>query len=83
MSQLRHVVELLARALADEPQHVKTPEVEHRGTTSIELFAAAPDVGKIVGRQGRTIAAIRTLTTVAAEREGKKITLEVRASTLE
>ena len=76
MSNLRDVVELVARALADEPQKVSVTETEHRGTTLLEVVAAPPDVGKMIGRQGRTIAAMRTLVGAAAERQGKKVTLE-------
>jgi uncharacterized protein len=80
VSHLRDVVEIVARALADEPQRVSVTEVEHRGTTLIEMVVAPPDVGKLIGRQGRTIAAIRTLVGAAAEREGRKVALEVRDS---
>jgi len=78
VSQLRELVEIIARALADEPQHVRVSEVEHRGTTLVEIHAAPRDVGKMIGRQGRTIAAMRTLAGVAAERVKKRVTLEVR-----
>lgn len=78
MSELKNVADVLARALADEPQAVSVTESEHRGTTVIEVFVAPGDVGKMVGRQGRTIAALRTLVSATAERLGKKATLEVR-----
>jgi predicted RNA-binding protein YlqC (UPF0109 family) len=80
VSHLKDVVEVIGRALADEPQAVKVTETEHRGLTLIELFVAAGDAGKIIGRQGRTIAAIRTLLAATAERDGKKATLEIRDS---
>lgn len=78
MSQLRELVEVIARALADEPQKVRVSEVEHRDATLVEVYAAPRDVGKMIGRQGRTIAAMRTLVGVAADRERKRVTLEVR-----
>jgi uncharacterized protein len=78
VSQLRDVVEIVARALADEPQRVVVTEVEHGGTILIEVAAAPPDVGKIIGRQGRTIASMRTLVAAAAERGGKKVAVEIR-----
>jgi predicted RNA-binding protein YlqC (UPF0109 family) len=80
VSHLRDVVEIVVRALADEPQKVSVTEVEHRGTTLIEVVVAPPDVGKMIGRQGRTIAAMRTLVAAAAERGGTKVALEVRDS---
>jgi predicted RNA-binding protein YlqC (UPF0109 family) len=80
VSHLREVVEIVVRALADEPQKVSVTEVDHRGTTLIEVVVAPPDVGKMIGRQGRTIAAMRTLVAAAAERGGGKVALEIRDS---
>ena len=81
MSEVCDLVEILARALADEPQKVRVSEVQHRGATLIEVHAAPRDIGKMIGRQGRTIAAMRTLVGVAADREKKRVTLEVRDAT--
>jgi predicted RNA-binding protein YlqC (UPF0109 family) len=80
VSVLRDLVETTARGLADNPQRVRVTEVELRGMTLIEVTVAPSDVGKLIGRQGRTIAAMRTLATIAADRLGKKITVEVRDS---
>lgn len=78
MSQIRELVEVLARALADEPEKVRVSEVQHRGATLVEVFAAPRDIGKMIGRQGRTIAAMRTLVGVAADRQNSRVTLEIR-----
>jgi predicted RNA-binding protein YlqC (UPF0109 family) len=78
MSGVRDVVEVLARALADRPEEVRVTESQHRTTTLIELFVAPVDVGRIIGKQGRTAAALRTLAATAGEKEGKTITLEIR-----
>lgn len=80
MSSVRDLIEIAARALADDPQRVTVTETEHRGSTLIEVTVAPSDAGKLIGRQGRTIAAMRTLAGIAGERLGKKITLEVRDS---
>ncbi|HKT81430.1 MAG TPA: KH domain-containing protein [Vicinamibacterales bacterium] len=72
------VVELLAKALTDRPADVQVRESQHKGTTLIELFVGAGEQGRIIGRQGRTIAALRTLAAAAAERDGKTITVELR-----
>lgn len=72
------VVELLARALTDRPDQVRVVESQHRATTLIELFVAPGDLGKVIGKQGRTAAALRTLAATAGERTGKTITLEIR-----
>ena len=77
-SSVREVIETIARALADSPQRVAVTETEHHGTTLIEVTVAQPDIGKLIGRQGRTIAAMRTLASVTGEKLGKKVTLEVR-----
>ena len=78
MSQICELVEVLARALADEPEKVRMSEVQHRGATLVEVFAAPRDIGKMIGRQGRTIAAMRTLVGVAADRQNSRVTLEIR-----
>ena len=78
MTAVRDVIETVAKALADTPQRVSVTETEHRGTTLIEVTVASPDVGKLIGRQGRTIQAMRTIATMAGERAGLKVTLEVR-----
>jgi uncharacterized protein len=78
VSAVRDVIDTVARALADNPQNVTVTEVEQRGTTLIEIAVAPPDAGKLIGRQGRTIAAMRTLATATGERLGKNVTLEVR-----
>ena len=78
MSAVRDVIETVVKALADTPQRVEVTESEHRGMTLIEVTVAPPDVGKLIGRQGRTIQAMRTLASVTGEKLGKKVTLEVR-----
>ncbi len=76
MSQLKDLVDVMTRVLADQPEQVTITEAEHSGTTVIDVFLASGDLGRVIGRQGRTAAALRTLVDVAAEREGRKTTLE-------
>ena len=78
MSRARDVVEVLARALTDRRDEVHVVESQHRGTTLIELFVASGELGRVIGKQGRTAAALRTLAAAAAEREGTQVTLEIR-----
>jgi len=78
MSAAREVVEVVARALTDQPDDVHVVESDHRTTRLVELFVAPGDLGKIIGRQGRTAAALRTLAATAGEREGTPVTLEIR-----
>jgi uncharacterized protein len=77
-SAVRAVVEVLARALTDRPDDVRVTETQHRGTTLVELYVAPGELGRIIGRQGRTAAALRTLASAAGEKEGKTVTLEIR-----
>ena len=79
---VRAVVELLAKVLTDQPDAVRVTESQHRHKTLIELFVSPADLGKVIGRQGRTAAALRTLAATAGEREGKDVTLEIRESRL-
>jgi uncharacterized protein len=75
---LRAVVEVIARALVDHPDAVRVTEQERRGMTVLELNTAPGDMGKIIGRQGRTAAALRMLVAVTAERHGKRAQLDIR-----
>lgn len=75
---LRAVVEVIARALVDRPDQVHVTESERRGMTVLELTTAPGDLGKIIGRQGRTAAALRTLVALTAERHGKRASLDIR-----
>lgn len=75
---LGRLVEVLVRALTDRPDEVRVDVSEHRGVTLVELFVGAGETGRVIGRQGRTIAALRTLAAAAGEAQGRKVTLEVR-----
>ena len=77
-SGVRAVVEVLARALTDRPDDVRVTESQHKNTTLVALYVAPGDLGKVIGKQGRTAAALRTLASTAGEREGKTVTLEIR-----
>ncbi len=75
---IRKVVEVIVRALVDQPDSVRVTESERRGTTVFSLTTAPGDMGKIIGRQGRTAAALRTLVAVTAEKHGKRVQLDIR-----
>ena len=78
MSRARDVVEVIAKALADKPDAVRVTEREARGQTFVELAMAPGDLGRVIGRQGRTANAVRTLVTLAAELDGTKATVDFR-----
>jgi len=75
---LRSVVEVIARALVDHPEAVKVTDAQRRGMTVLELTTAPGDMGKIIGRQGRTAAALRTLVALTAEKQGVRAQLDIR-----
>ena len=77
---MKELLELIAKALVDKPEEVVVSEVVGEQTTVLELRVAPDDLGKVIGRQGRTAAALRTLASTAGEREGKTVTLEIRES---
>jgi predicted RNA-binding protein YlqC (UPF0109 family) len=75
---MRAVVEVLVKTLVDRPEAVKVTESSRRGMTVVELSTAPEDMGKIIGRQGRTAAALRTLVGLTAERHGIRAQLDIR-----
>jgi predicted RNA-binding protein YlqC (UPF0109 family) len=75
---VRAVVEVIARALTDRPDEVHVTESPHKGGTLIELYVGPGEIGRVIGKQGRTAAALRTLAASAGEKEGKTVTLEIR-----
>jgi uncharacterized protein len=78
VSRARDVVEVVARALADKPEAVTVTEREGSGQSVVELTMAPGDLGRVIGRQGRTAQALRTLASAAAELEGIKATVDFR-----
>jgi uncharacterized protein len=78
VNPVRAVVEVVVRALVDHPEAVKVHESSRRGMMVLELKTAPGDMGKIIGRQGRTAAALRTLVAVTAERHGVRAQLDIR-----
>lgn len=72
------VVIAAAKALVEHPSEVQVSETVHRGVTVLELTVAPADVGRVVGRHGRTADALRTLVAATAHHHGVKATLEIR-----
>ena len=75
---LAALVTVIGRALADEPELVHATEAQHRGVAVVELFMAPGDIGRVIGRQGRTAQAVRGLVSLAAEKTGAKAQVEFR-----
>jgi predicted RNA-binding protein YlqC (UPF0109 family) len=76
VSRARDVVELIARTLAARPDVVQVTESDRRGQTVIELTMAPGELGRMIGRQGRTAAAVRTLAVAAGELEGLRVVVD-------
>lgn len=74
---MRELVEDIAKALVDSPEHVTVTEVEGEQTTVLELRVAQPDLGKVIGKQGRTARAIRTILGAAGMKLHKRFVLEI------
>lgn len=74
---MRELVEFLARSLVEEPDQVKVTELRREGATVLELQVAPNDLGKVIGRQGRTARAIRTLLAAASSRGGRRFILDI------
>jgi uncharacterized protein len=77
VGQLEELVLVLARSLVDEPDKVEISGTETDSRVDLELRVAQDDMGKIIGRQGRTIRAIRTVAKAASVKLGKRVTVEV------
>jgi uncharacterized protein len=77
VAQLEELVLILARALVDEPDAVEVLGTEIDSRVDLELRVAPDDMGKIIGRQGRTIRAIRTVAKAASVKLGKRVSVEV------
>ena len=77
---LKTLVEYIARSLVDNPDHVDVNEIEGEKTTILELRVDEDDLGKIIGRHGRTAKAMRTVINAAATKEQKRAVLEILES---
>jgi len=78
VSRARDVAETVTRALVDRPEAVRVTESERRDGAVIDVAVAGDDLGRVIGRQGRTATAIRTLVAAAAERDGMRVSVEFR-----
>jgi uncharacterized protein len=74
---MKELVEILAKALVDQPDKVVVNIIEKDKSTLIELQVAPEDMGKVIGKQGRIAKAIRAVVKVAATRQKKKVIVEI------
>ncbi|MCL2761337.1 MAG: KH domain-containing protein [Desulfuromonadales bacterium] len=74
---MRQLVETIAKALVDDPTQVQTTEEMEEETIVIKLTVAKEDMGRIIGKEGRTAKAIRTLLNAVATKDSKKAILKI------
>lgn len=77
MSELRDLIEYVSKSLVDMPDKVEVNEVEGEQTTVIELKVDKSDLGKVIGKQGRTARALRTILNAASTKLKKRSVLEI------
>ena len=77
MDDLKALIELIAKALVDKPDEVSVRETDGEQTTIIELRVAQDDLGKVIGKQGRTARSMRTILNAAGTKLGKRCVLEI------
>ena len=74
---MRELVEIMAKALVDNPDQLEVSEITGSDTLVIELRPAREDIGKIIGKKGRNVQAMRTLLNAAAGKLRKRVVLEI------
>ncbi len=74
---MKELIEYIAKALVDKPTDVSVRETEGEKTTIIELRVAQEDLGKVIGKQGKTARAMRTILNAAGTKLGKRCVLEI------
>lgn len=74
---LKDLIEYVAKALVDHPEQVKVSEIEGEKTSLIELSVAREDLGKVIGKQGKTAKAIRVILAAASAKLNKRAELEI------
>ncbi len=74
---MKELLELIAKALVDNPNEVSVSAVSGSQTTILELRVAKEDLGKVIGKQGRLAGAIRTILEAAGTKLGKRVHLEI------
>jgi len=74
---MKELLELIAKSLVDRPEDVEVTEVEGEQTTVLELRVAREDLGKVIGKQGRTARSIRTILASAGMKFKKRVVFEI------
>ena len=75
---MKEVVEVVARALVNEPEKVVVTQTEQKDSIVVELHVAPEDMGRVIGKSGRIASAIRNVVKAASSTEGKKVIVDIR-----
>ena len=74
---MKDLIEFIVKALVDDPSAIEVEEVEAENSITYKLRSAKSDIGKVIGKRGRTASAIRIIMTAVSARQGKKAVLEI------
>jgi hypothetical protein len=74
---MKELIHFIAKALVDDPELVSVDEIEGNQTSVLELKVAKADLGKVIGKQGRTARALRTVLSAASAKQKKRTVLEI------
>ena len=74
---MKELIEYIAKSLVDKPEDVSVKETEGERTTILELRVSPDDLGKVIGKQGRTARSMRTILNAAGTKVGKRCMLEI------
>ena len=74
---MKELVETLCKSLVDNPEQVRVTQVDGEQTTILELRVAQTDLGKVIGKQGRTARALRTILSAAGMKQRRRFNLEI------
>jgi predicted RNA-binding protein YlqC (UPF0109 family) len=74
---MRETIEMIVKALVDDADAVDVREIERNGMTRIEIRVAQPDMGKVIGKQGRTVRALRSLVYAAGVKQHRRFALDI------
>ena len=77
MNELKELIEYIVKALVDNPEKVEVKEIAGEKSIIYELKVGEGDLGKVIGKEGRTARAVRTIITAAAMKQGKRTVLEI------
>ena len=74
---MKEIIERIAQALVDQPDHVMVTEIVGKHTSILELKVDRTDIGKVIGKQGRTASALRTILSAVSAKDKKRVMLEI------